>query len=131
MDNKDKEYMELFIETAAGTVPFKGIKEMHFDLVEDYSNNLKELKGLTEPCSFEMSVEMDLEALCKVTIKNGDQFYRDMTELHEIASAMPFVVFRTVFDELVEKYNVSWQFALSVLDRLHEQEEKEIKGEKE
>ncbi len=130
MDNQDKEYMELFIKTAAGTVPFKGIKEMHFDLVEDYSNNLKELKGLTEPCSFEASVEMDLETLCKVTVKNGDQFYKDMKELHTIASTMPFVVFSTVFDELVEKYNVPWQFALGVLNRLHEQEEQEIKNER-
>lgn len=130
MDNKDKEYMDLFIKTVARTIPFKGIKEMHFDLVEDYSTNLKELKGLTEPCSFEMSVEMDLETLCKVTVKNGDQFYKDMTQLHEIASTMPFVVFSTVFDELVEKYNVPWQFALSVLNVLHRQEEKEIKNER-
>ena len=130
MDNKDKEYMELFIKTAAGIIPFKGIKEMHFDLVEDYSNNLKELKGLTEPCSFEMSVEMDLKTLCEITVKNGDQFYKDMKELHTIASTMPFAVFSMVFDELTEKYNVPWQFALSVLDAFHRQEEQEIKNER-
>lgn len=116
MNNEEKEAYELFIKTAAGFVPFKGITETRLTRTEDELNDFKELKGLHETQTVELETEINSEMLCKVVNKNGEELYTDIIRLYEISSFVPLELFNSMLNEIVQKHNVPWQFVMGVLE---------------
>ncbi len=124
MNNEENELKELFIKTAAGVIPFKGIKELRLERTEGELNDFKELKGFHETQTVELKTEIDPEMLCNVVNKNGEELYTEIIQLYEISSFVPFVLFNSMLNEIVQKHNVPWQFVMGVLENMLEAEKK-------
>jgi hypothetical protein len=122
MNNEENEMKYLFIKTVAGVVLFKGIKEVRLERTEDELNDFKELKGLCETQTVELETKINSEMLCNVVNKNGEELYTDIIRLYEISSFVPFELFNSMLNEIVQKYNVPWQFVIGLLENMSDAE---------